>query len=150
MTDNNSDQTINIGAICTETVIEVPFHDVDSMDVVWHGHYIKYLEIARCELLESIAYNYDAMFESGYAWPVVDMRLRYVKPARFKQKIAIESKLVEWENRIKINYIVRDQTSGERLTKAYSVQMAVNMTTGETLFESPAILKALLKKACSV
>ena len=28
-----------------EVVIEVPFHDVDIMNVVWHGHYLKYFEI---------------------------------------------------------------------------------------------------------
>lgn len=34
--------------------LEIPFHDVDMMAVVWHGHYAKYFEIARCALLEKI------------------------------------------------------------------------------------------------
>ena len=29
-----------------DVIIEVPFHDVDTMDVVWHGHYLKYFEIS--------------------------------------------------------------------------------------------------------
>ena len=33
-----------------EIIIRVPFHDVDLMEVVWHGHYAKYFEIARCAL----------------------------------------------------------------------------------------------------
>ena len=32
--------------------IEIPFHDVDMMEVAWHGHYVKYFEIARCALLD--------------------------------------------------------------------------------------------------
>ncbi|MEE8059048.1 MAG: acyl-CoA thioesterase [Pseudomonadales bacterium] len=147
MANDASTKAINISTIHTETVIDIPFYDVDSMNVVWHGHYVKYIEVARCELLESLGYNYDAMHESGYAWPVVDMRIKYVKPVRFKQKIVIESKLVEWENRIKINYTIRDKDNGERLTKAYSIQMAVNVVTGDALFESPGILRALLEKS---
>ncbi len=146
MLNDESVQLINSCVIQTETVIDVPFHDVDSMNVVWHGRYAKYLEVARCELLESFGYNYDAMRESGYAWPVVDMRIRYVKPVLFKQKIIITSTLAEWENRIKINYNIRDEDSGQRLTKAYSVQMAVDVAKGDTLFESPDIVRNLLEK----
>jgi acyl-CoA thioester hydrolase len=36
----------------TSVDLEIPFHDVDMMQVVWHGHYAKYFEIARCALLE--------------------------------------------------------------------------------------------------
>ena len=59
--------------------ITVPFHDVDSIGVAWHGHYAKYFEIARCALLDSFGYGYDAMRESGFSWPVIDMRIRYVQ-----------------------------------------------------------------------
>ena len=41
-----------------DVIIEVPFHDVDTMNVVWHGHYLKYFEIARCKLLDQFHYNY--------------------------------------------------------------------------------------------
>ena len=60
-----------------EVTITVPFHDLDPMGVVWHGNYARYLEIARCALLDLIGYNYLQMRESGYAWPVVDMRLKF-------------------------------------------------------------------------
>jgi len=148
MTESSNAGVIDITSVVTQTTIEVPFHDVDSMNVVWHGRYVKYLEVARCELLESFGYGYDAMRESGYAWPVVDMRLKYVKPARFKQVLVIESRLVEWENRIKINYLVRDEQTGERLTKAYTMQMAVDVESGTTQFESPAIVRQLLSQVC--
>ena len=36
------------GVLHLDTDVTVPFFDVDSMNVVWHGHYVKYLEIARC------------------------------------------------------------------------------------------------------
>ncbi len=121
--------------------IKVPFHDVDSMHIVWHGHYSKYFELARCELLESFGYGYKAMAASGYAWPVVDMRLKYVKPARFDQLIRVSAALEEWEYRLKIAYVIRDAASGEKLTKGHTMQVAVDMSTNEMCYESPAILK---------
>ena len=35
----------------TSVELEVPFHDIDGMGIVWHGHYFKYLEIARTKLV---------------------------------------------------------------------------------------------------
>ncbi|WP_299776284.1 thioesterase family protein [uncultured Pseudoteredinibacter sp.] len=127
-------------SLSIETTLEIPFHDVDLMGVSWHGHYVKYLEIARCKLLDSIDYNYMQMQESGYAWPVIDMRLRYAKPAKFQQKVKIIATIIEWEHRLKISYLIRDLVSEERITKAYTVQVAVDISNGEMLFASPPAL----------
>ena len=125
----------------TATVeMEVPFHDVDMMEVAWHGHYVRYLEIARCKLLDMLDYNYSQMRESGFAWPVIDLRLRYAGPARFGQRIAITARLREWENRLKLDYVIRDAESGKRLTRGYSVQVAVGLEDGEMLLASPRVL----------
>ncbi len=126
--------------IKAEVEMEIPFHDVDAANVVWHGHYVRYLEIVRCELLDKIDYNYPQMRESGYAWPVIDVRIRYAYPLHFQQKVRIKAELVEWENRLKMNYLIEDMETGRRLTKAYTVQVAVDMASGEMLFASPDIL----------
>ncbi len=41
-----------------EIEIEIPFYDVDSAGIVWHGNYVKYFEVARCVLLDKLNYNY--------------------------------------------------------------------------------------------
>lgn len=119
--------------------IEVPFHDVDLMGVAWHGHYVKYFEIARCAMLEKIGYNYPQMKESGYAWPIIDLRIRYPGSARFCDTITVRARLSEWENRMKIDYEIFN-SAGERLTRGYTIQVAVAIESGEMCFESPAIL----------
>src|SRR4051794_22169571 len=86
-----------------ETEMQVQFFDLDPMQIVWHGHYVKYLEVARCALLESVGYGYLQMKESGYAWPVIDMNLRYVGSATFGQRLTLRAEIVEWENRLKID-----------------------------------------------
>ena len=124
----------------TSIDLEIPFHDVDMMEVVWHGHYAKYFEIARCALLEKINFNYPQMRDSGYAWPVIDLRIRYVKPAVFGQVITVNATIVEWENRLKIDYLIIDKDTGARLVKGHSIQVAVDMQTKAMCFESPKIL----------
>lgn len=126
--------------ITCETIIKAPFFDVDSMDVVWHGNYVKYLEIARCRLLDKIGYNYGQMKESGYGWPVVTLNVKYLRPVLFAQEIKITATLIEYENRLKIRYLINDVQSGEKLTKAETTQIAVDIKTGETCFVSPQIL----------
>ena len=119
--------------------VVVPFFDVDSMDVVWHGHYVKYLEVARCALLDDLGHNYTQMKASGYAWPVIDLQLRYVLAARFGQRLSVRADLVEWQNRLLIHYLIRDAASGQRITRASSVQVAVNMASGEMQLVSPDV-----------
>lgn len=128
------------------TFIEVPFYDVDSMDITWHGNYVKYFELARCELLASLGYDYKKMKESGYAWPIIDLNIRYIQPSRFQQRLRVNSRLVEWEHRLKITYVIYDADTNQRLTKGYSVQVAVNVKTGEMCFASPAVLEEALRK----
>ena len=126
--------------LCASVDIEIPFHDIDIMEMVWHGHYSKYFEIARCALLDKFDYNYMQMRDSGFSWPLVELRLRYIKPARFGQLITVSAALVEWENRLKIAYRITDKKTGALLTKGHSIQVAVDMRTSEMCFESPPIL----------
>jgi len=123
-----------------EVAVTIPFHDVDMMGIGWHGHYAKYFEIARCALLEQIDYGYDAMRESGFTWPVIDLRVRYVKPVRFGQRVLVKAILREWEHRLLIDYLLTDAQSGHRLTKGTTSQVAVDIASGEMCFVSPAVL----------
>ena len=97
-----------------EVEMQVQFFDLDPMQIVWHGNYVKYLEVARCALLDSIHYNYVEMKASGYAWPVIDMQLRYVGSASFGQRLKLRADIVEWENRLKIDYLITDAQTGKR------------------------------------
>ncbi|BCD85145.1 thioesterase [Pseudomonas solani] len=135
------------GVIQAEVEVLVPFFDVDMMEVVWHGHYVKYLEVARCALLDKLGHNYSQMRDAGYAWPIIDLQLRYIRGARFGQTIVVRADLVEWENRLKINYLITDAATGERLTRGSSVQVAVEIATREMLLASPKVFVDAVERA---
>lgn len=130
----------------------VSFYDTDSMGVAWHGHYVRFLEDARCALLDVIGHDYNDMKASGYAWPVVQLHVKYMKPLIFKQKINIKTTLVEFENCIKVTYLITDADTGDKLSKAETMQMAVHVDSGETCMVSPPAftdkVRVLLKRTC--
>ncbi|AFU20077.1 thioesterase [Actinobacillus suis H91-0380] len=104
---------------------------------MWHGHYVKYLEMARCAFLEEINYTYDVMRQNGFAYPIVALDLKYVKPALFRQRIRVELALIEYESCIRFDYIIVDALTGEKLTKGSTTQMAIEIESRETQFETP-------------
>ncbi len=124
----------------TEVEYLVPFHDVDVMGVVWHGHYLKYFEIARTKLLKSIDYDYPQMRKSGYAWPVVDCRLKYVKPVEYGQQILIAVTLKEYLNRLRFDYLISDSSTKQLLTRGHTIQVAVEISTRTLQLVSPQAL----------
>lgn len=113
------------------------FHDVDLMDVVWHGHYLKYLETARWRLMDRLDYGYAAMRESGYLWPIIESHVRHVRGASFGDRLLVRASLVEWQCRLAINYLVTDANRRERVARARTVQVAVLRATGELQFAPP-------------
>ena len=123
-----------------EIELSPAFHDLDPMAVVWHGHYMKYFELARCALLQKYDYDYPQMRDSGYMWPIVDFRSKYVAPLRYGQKVKVRASISEWEYRLKIDYLVTDVESGKALTRAHSIQVAVGIETQEMCFASPVVL----------
>ena len=123
-----------------EIEVTPAFYDIDVMEIVWHGHYAKYLELARSALLAKFDYDYPRMRESGYAWPIVDMRLKYVRPAAYGQRLTVRATIVEWENRLRIDYVIRDAATGRKVNQATTTQVAVDLATREMCFVCPPVL----------
>jgi acyl-CoA thioester hydrolase len=126
------------GPVSETTEIEVAFQDVDLMAVVWHGNYFRYLEAARWRLMDRLGYGYAAMRTSGYLWPIIESHIRHIRGAAFGDRLQVTASLVEWQNRLAVNYLVTDAKSHARVARARTVQVAVDGATGELQFASPA------------
>lgn len=128
---------MNSRTITASAEIQIQFYDLDPMNVAWHGNYVKYMETARCALLDKIHYDYFEMEKAGYVWPVVQLHIKYIRPLRFMQKVRIEATLVEYDVCLKIRYRFMDVETGKVITKAESTQMAVNLKTHKSMIGSP-------------
>ncbi len=131
-----------------EITLQVPFFDVDMLGIVWHGHYVKYFEQVRCELLDRIDYDYLTMKATGYVWPVVDLKVKYVAPARFGERLVVRAFMQEYEYRMKIGYEIVEPASNKRLARGTTIQVAVEVKTGEMCFGSPQVFLHKLREFC--
>lgn len=129
-----------------EKEFKVEFYDVDSMNIAYHGNYVRFMEVGRCALLDEIGYNYLSMRNEGYAFPVVDIKVRYLKSLKFNEVAKIRSSVTEFENCLKIKYEIYS-SNGDLVTKAESTQMVVKVATGETMYVCPETFIEKMKAA---
>ncbi|WP_038173293.1 MULTISPECIES: acyl-CoA thioesterase [Vibrio] len=123
----------------SEVTLITSFQDADPMGVIYHGNYFRFFEEARRVLMDKIEYGYLAMNDSGYMWPIIDTRVKYVKAIAFNHTIRVCAKLTEWENRLRVDYIIYDAESGQRMCKAHTTQVAVSIKQQEMCFASPKV-----------
>ena len=109
--------------------IKIPFHDLDPMNIVWHGNYIKYLEQASCEMFNEIGYTYYDMKNDNYAYPIAKMNTKYIQPLEFNQEVIIKTCLEELEPAIRIKYTIYDKNSKTKVFEAETMQIGVNLQT---------------------
>ncbi|CAM2068607.1 Acyl-CoA thioesterase [Sulfidibacter corallicola] len=128
-----------------EFVVEIPFHDIDLMRVVWHGHYYKYFELARTELFRRHHLDIDQMKELGLMFPVIESHCRYVSSLKYGETAVIRARMVEVEYRLKVTYQVFEATTERRVAKGYTIQVAVNAETGEMHMATPPVIRDLFE-----
>ena len=133
-------------AISEQITCEVAFHDLDLTQVVWHGHYLHYLENARWALMRAVDFDLPQMMESGYLWPVIDPRVRYVRAARYQDRLQVRASLVEWEQRLTINYLITDLAKGDPVARAQTSQVAVSLPRNEMLLAVPPCFTERVQK----
>jgi acyl-CoA thioester hydrolase len=104
----------------------VPFHDLDAMQVVWHGNYLKYFDIARNALFEEAGINlYDYCVKSGFLFPIVRTRAKHTFPLRYRNRFVCTVVVVETRRKIVLDFEIRLADSGKLCARCRSEQVAV-------------------------
>ena len=75
------------------TRVRVRYAETDQMRVVYHANYLVWFEIGRVELMRERGLEYSAMEEEGCGIAVVEARVRYKSPARYDDKLLIETRI---------------------------------------------------------
>jgi acyl-CoA thioester hydrolase len=76
-----------------ETEITVRFNEVDSYQVAWHGHYVAWMEYGRNEFAGKFGIDAQQLVEMGWYGPVVSLEMKYLRPARFKDRLTVRTTL---------------------------------------------------------
>ncbi|MGE5415104.1 MAG: acyl-CoA thioesterase [Syntrophomonadaceae bacterium] len=122
--------------------IPVRFAECDPYGVVWHGHYVLYLEHAREALTGKFGFTAARALEMGYRVPITRVELTYRAPALPDQIVRVTARLRDPAvARFVIDYEIRNET-GTLLVSATTEQVVVNRE-GELLLTMPSGLRAL-------
>lgn len=107
-----------------EKEIEIRFSEVDSMNIVWHGSYVLYLEDAREAFGKKYHLEYLYMYEKGFYAPLVDMQLHYKTPLKYRDRAKI---VIKYRNtaaaKLIFDYEIYNLTTGELALTATTTQV---------------------------
>ena len=135
-----------MGLFQTEYELKVSFEDLDPMSIVWHGNYMRYMEQARCDLLEKIGYTYFDIKADGFAYPVAKMKVKYVKPAYFMDNLIVKTEVLSIEPTLEIKYKIFNKNTNEKIFEAYTMQIAVDYKKRQSIYTPPKRLVEAIKK----
>jgi|SRR5690625_1782876 len=115
--------------LINRTEIEVRYQETDQMGVVYHANYLVWFEIGRTKYIEQLGFTYKEMETSGLLLPVTDAYVSYKRPARYGDKVYVETTLDRYEGiRITYRYTVKNDAD-EILVEGYTKHAFVNKTT---------------------
>ena len=125
---------------------KVQFYDCDPMGVVWQGNYLRFMEIARTELLGKIGYDFSAIREGdGVDLPIIESSMKYLRPLHAGDDFQVVLLIRECEVRLSFDYFIG---RGETLCcLGNTVQCAVSRRTGELEFAMPEHFAECIRKA---
>ena len=124
-------------SLIIQKAIDIRFSEVDSMGVVWHGSYVKFLEDGREFFGLKYGLSYMEVASKGLLIPIVDMRLSYKKSAKYGEKLVVETTFVDSPAaKIIFEYIIYRESDMEILAKAKTVQVFTN-NKGQLLLNNP-------------
>jgi len=132
-------------SVSTSVTMKVPYYDVDLMQIVWHGNYLKYFEVARHALFREYGVDLRRYTEdTRYVFPVVRSTIKHIWPLRFDDEFICTAVVKEARVKIVLDFEIKLISNGKVCAKGRSEQVAVLMPEMEMAFQIPEeIQKAL-------
>ena len=125
---------------------DVRFPEVDSYGVVWHGHYILYMEIARNALCAAAGLTPAEALGVGYKVPITKVEAALRRPARLDDRLEVSAWLTPPETaKLQMTYVVRRLPDREILATGATEQVVLN-PGGELLLSFPTAVKVLVER----
>lgn len=133
--------------LVNKTQIRVRFSEVDSMSVVWHGEYARYLEDGRESFGREFGIGYLDICNAGYAVPIVELNLRYKQSLVYGDTLLIETRYIPTDAaKILFEYTIYRESDQAVAAVASSTQVFIDKSTGELVLNTPEFYKEWKRK----
>ncbi len=125
------------------TVIDVKFNEVDSLGIVWHGHYVRYFEDGREAFGKLHNIGYLDFYAHGYVVPIVHVDCDYKKVLRYGDRVIVETSFVPCESaKIQFNYRLLHAQTNELVVTGSTVQVFLQMDSFALQLTNPEFFQA--------
>ena len=127
--------------------ILVRFSEVDSLQIVWHGHYVKYLEEAREEFGRAYKLGYYDVEKSGFATPIVKVDINYKRQLHYGDTAIVEAIYVNSESaKLIFDYVIKRKSNNEIIATAQTIQVFLFLDSRELMINQPDFMLEWKKK----
>ncbi|MBK7965989.1 MAG: acyl-CoA thioesterase [Bacteroidetes bacterium] len=127
----------------SEVKVRVRYSETDRMGYVYYGNYASYFEVARVEALRDIGMPYLRMEDEGYLLPVLDYKVRYLKPAYYDDLLIIKTSISQLPSvKIIFSYEVFGE-DGQKLNVAETTLVFINKVSGKPCKAPQELLEKL-------
>ena len=130
------------------SVVEFPvrFSEVDYMQIVWHGHYVKYMEEGREDFGRKFGISYMSIRDNGYMAPVVKLTCDYKKTLSYDDRVIVETTYIDSAAaKIIYSFKIFRSSDNELVAKGESIQVFLDMNR-ELVLTIPPFFEAWKKK----
>lgn len=110
--------------------IKVRFNEADPLGIVWHGHYIRYLEDGREAFGNEHGIGYLDFYRQGLIIPVVSIQCDYKRSLKYGDTVVVETIYVPCEAaKLKFEYRLYNASTGQLVATGTSVQVFLQKDT---------------------
>lgn len=121
-----------------KTSIAVRFSEVDSLQIVWHGHFVKYFEDGREAFGKKYGLGYMSVYAEGFAMPIVKVNCDYKSPIKYADEVEVETKFIcTPAAKIIFEYTIFNKTTGKISAVGKTTQVFLSKS-GELQLTVPA------------
>ncbi len=132
--------------LTTTHQISVRFSEVDSLGIVWHGHYISYFEEARETFGKQFGISYLDIKKEGFAVPIVKTATEHLRPLKYGEVMTVETTFINTRAaKIIFNYLIKNEV-GDLVCKGETTQVFTSVDTGDMSLSNPEFFKEWKKK----
>ncbi|MDL2315271.1 acyl-CoA thioesterase [Bacteroidales bacterium OttesenSCG-928-C19] len=109
----------------SETIsVDIHFYDVDSINIVWHGNYVKYLENGREAFGNKFGIAYMDIYNCGFVTPIVDMHIKYLGTVKFGETLLVETRYVPCRSaKLMFDYTIYRKSDMSVVAEASTIQL---------------------------
>jgi len=108
--------------------ITIRFSEVDSMAIVWHGNYVKYLEEGRESFGKRYGISYLDIYANNVMAPVVNMDISFKRQVKYGETIIVETEYIDQKAaKLVFDYRILRKSNNELIATATTTQVFINL-----------------------